>query len=229
MRPLYPFIAEELRAFSLPSVLRDFQGQSVRFLTEIYAFSLLAYLPDLLTSIHLLEDGDLGLPVACLARNLLEWTANACYVSGKLAARKPGDRDAESILLLERVLSGNRWLQKDYKHLAIPNPLPVNTLVAEYVSRGESDFGDADAKESYGFFSELTHPNGMALGHYQRLVGNKIIFDRREVSIHFGERVTADTISILGFIHQILRSVDEIAVSRQIVRLLNETIDEADS
>jgi len=211
----------------LPTLRRDFTGQSVRFLTEIYCYSLLAYLPDLLGAIEDLENAGYCLPVPCLARNLLEWTANAGFLNSKLDVYKIRKNDSEMIGILEQLLAGNLWISNQYKHVPIPKPIRSSKVIDDYVSRPESEFGDSDAKDSYGMLCELTHANGMALTHYQVLVGSDMVFKREDHGT-FNERVNIDTISILVFIFESLSAVRETLVSKQLLRIIKSIAEQND-
>jgi hypothetical protein len=225
LRILYPSIRIKLQDLQIPPVIRDFTGQSVHFLTLIYCYSLLAYLPDLLGAIENLENAGFDLPIPCLCRNFLEWTACACYLSNKLDAYKVDNDNAQMIKTLERLLVGNRWVSRQDKTAGVPDPIRTDKLINDYFLRSEDDFGDADAKDDYGMLCELTHANGMALGHYQKLIGSEIIFDRDETP-GFSNRINMDLISILMFLYNSLNIVEEKIVSSQLSPILKSIVAE---
>ena len=215
---LYVGVREKLASLQLPSLQHNFTENRAKLFATIYAYSLIAYLTELLGAVEVLEANGFELAVAGLSRNLLEWTANACYLGNRLKTWKATGDDVQVLTVLEQLLAGNKWIGVNHSYVGVPKPINSFNFINEYTERPDEEFGDADAKYDYGMLCELTHANGMMLMQYQDIKGNLLHFNRLEIPSH-SDRINLDLINLLGFLNEILRYVDEAVVRVELGRV----------
>lgn len=144
---------------------------------KLYAYSLVAHLRKMLEALIQLA-GVENIPAAnVLGRHIFEWTAHACYMSrnlGNHVRRKEWER---AWSLLSRAVIGSVWIKRHGEKYSspaaplpakVPDPLEVPNIVGAYEQYLLQQHGVKSAKDTYGFFSELSHPNAACLQQYHK-------------------------------------------------------------
>jgi hypothetical protein len=216
---LYISVREKLASVKLPSLQHNFTQNRTKLFATIYVYSLIAYLTELLGAVEVLETSGFELAVAGLCRNLLEWTANACYLSNRLKIWQTAGNDSQALTVLEQLLAGNKWIGVNHSYIGVPKPINSFNFINEYTERPDAEFGDADAKYDYSMLCELTHANGMMLMQYQEITGHLLHFKRLEIPSH-SDRINSDLINLIVFLSEILSYIDEKTVRVELEQIL---------
>lgn len=143
--------------------------------TRVYSYALLAHLRELLRGVLLLNDERDAVGVYALARQLLEWTAHACYVSRNLKNFVTRSEWERAWKWLSKSIIGNLWMRQNADALQrefgepvppLPDPPALAAMIEAYNRYQAQTRGSSDAQQNYEFLSEFTHPNGSALLSY---------------------------------------------------------------
>ena len=189
MTPL-AIVAAGLDRIALPPLLRPAVGPNddptdelIYWGINFYVYSNIAHLRTVLRGLVRLAQ-DENIPATFIvSRNVFEWTAHACYMSrnlGNSAVKK--DRE-QAWKLLTTVFTGDRWVKVNGPKYApaavfddVPEPLRVSKVIAEYEEYERQQFGDGDAKDTYGLLSEYSHPNSACVQQYHQHDGRVVRF-----------------------------------------------------
>lgn len=185
MRGIRPIklVADELSSVSLPPLSRPRVApkqarteELIQWGTKLYAYSAIAHIHKILGGLMLLADAE-NVPAATIVgRHIFEWTAHACYMSGKLKDCYGANDWEEAWIILTPAIIGNMWARKyGDKYVpasrqtlpTVPDPLRIGIAVAMYEKYQLQVHGWEEAKDTYGLLSELSHPNAACLQHYQ--------------------------------------------------------------
>ncbi len=234
MTPL-AIVADSLEKVTLPPLTRPSVGPNddpteelVSWGIQYYVYSTIAHLRSILRGlVQLAQAGNI--PTTFLViRNVFEWTAHACYMNRNLANDVAKKDWARAWKLLSMAAMGNKWV-KDHGPKyepamtfdGIPDPLSVANVVAAYEDYQRQRFGSGDAKDSYGFLSEYSHPNSLCTEQYRQYEGHVVRF----VTPSTGSPLPAVNwclIDAMNFLSELLGISQEQGLRPQIISILKE-------
>jgi hypothetical protein len=228
-------VADGLRKITLPPLTRPPVGPKEEPTEELvlwginyYAYSVVAHLRTVLQGLVLLAEAGNIPTTFFVSRNVFEWAAHACYMSRNLTDYVTKKEWFNAWKLLSMAAMGNRWIKKHgqkYEPTAVfdgvPDPLGVASVVAAYEEYERQEFGKGDAKDSYGFLSEYSHPNSACIQQYHECNGPDVRF----ITPSSGSPLPCVSwclIDLMMFLDELLRLSGEQTVRPQVVSVSKE-------
>jgi hypothetical protein len=130
-----------------------------------------------------------------------------------------------------QVDGGNLWVKNHgHKYDALPSQLdaPASVRVHKFISAYDEyqaeEYGEADAKDAYGFLSEHSHPNGACFLPYREISGSQVRFISPPESLPLPS-ANRYLIEWMVFIHELLGLAKEDAVRVQILGILTRAVE----
>jgi hypothetical protein len=181
IRPIR-LVCDGLKSVQLPPLTRPRIAPSearteelVQWATVLYAYSIIAHIHKILSGLIVLADSENTPAAYIVCRHIFEWTAQACYVSGKLKDCYDAKDWNEAWTVLTPASIGNMWAKKHGAKYASPSQQPVpespdsvriGIAISAYESYRLQKYGQDDVKDTYGLLSEFSHPNSACLQQY---------------------------------------------------------------
>lgn len=225
-------IEQKLRAISLPSSVRPPIGpheepteELVRWAITLHVYSQIAHIRTVLSGVSALSAIGNTPSAKVLSRHIFEWTAHACYMECKLRGLVVQRKWKLAFDLLLRANTANAWMKnhgKTYERAVeeeIPNPIPINYLIAAYAKFQKKRYGKSTVHDSYGFLSEYAHPNSACFVQYQELEGNRLYLRDPAAESSLGG-IRGFLIEWLLFMHGLLGLAREETVRVRITEIL---------
>ena len=193
-----------------------------------YVYSTVAHLRTVLRGlVQLAQVGNIP-TTFFVCRNVFEWTAHACYVSRNLANYVAKNDWRRAWKLLSIAAMGNKWVKDHgpkYEPTAVldgvPDPLRVANVIAAYEEYQRQQFGEGDAKDSYGLLSEYPHPNSLCMEQYHQYDGRVVQFVPPSTGSPLPV-VNWCLIDLMTFLNDLLGISQEQSVRPQVVSVLKE-------
>lgn len=202
--------------------------------TQYYAYSLIAHVRTILKGVLQLCDAE-NVPAAyIIGRHIFECAAHACYMNRNLHDHYQQKQWSEAWKLLSAAAIGNLWMKRHGTKYAdpstavvidAPNPIRIGEAVSAYELYLAQEGRTADAKDSYSFLSEHSHPNSACLQQYH-------IYENNGRDLRFCEpdptlvsplpTVNWCLIDLLTFLRRLLAVSNETKVQSQVVALLKQ-------
>jgi hypothetical protein len=152
----------------------------VQWGTKLYTYSVVAHSRKILSA--LVQLANVGnIPAATiLSRHVFELAAHACYMSRNLKGlfQQKAWQQAWDLLTIAAV--ANSWMKRHGEKYASPSTLPLETpdvlrigkAISEYEEYRSQEYGVADARDTYSFLSEPSHPNSACFQQYHIYAAN---------------------------------------------------------
>jgi hypothetical protein len=198
---------------------------------QYYVYSLIAHVRTVLRGLIQISDVDNISAAFVLCRHIFEWTAHACYMSQNLQGYGQKKLWQEAWNLLSAAAMGNLWVKRygeKYKtpglygpvSADVPPPIHIRDAVSAYDEYLKKMRREPDAKDSYSFLSEHSHPNSACLMLYHTYAGNVVHFrDANPTPSPLGA-VNACLIDLLMFLTDLLGVSAERTVQPDVLAIL---------
>jgi len=201
---------------------------------QYYVYSLIAHVRAILKGLLQVSDAGNVSAAFILCRHVFEWAAHACYLTQNLHSLYEQNLWGEAWELLSAAATGNLWIKRHgSKYMEssapvpvldnTPNPIPIRNVVSAYEQYMKQTRGTGDAKDSYSFLSEHSHPNSACLTMYH-------VYDEGG-TVHFRDPdpkpsplpiVNWCLIDLLTFVSKLLGMSKETTVQPHVRLLLDE-------
>jgi len=203
----------------------------------LYVYSLIAHIQKILAGLVQLADTGNVAASAPVGRHVFEWTALSCCLTAKLKEQFKQKDWEQAWSLLTQVVTGSDWATKHGEKYAgappvkipfeLPKPVRIGEAVKEYEIFQARNTREPEARDSYSFLSDHSHPNAACLLRYHKYEEGGVVTlfidsDQDPQQESFLPFVNCCLIDLLTFAYELLGVADESIVRPEVKLVLQE-------